>query len=108
MKRRLTFTAMTLLAMAASSLPTAGAEDTDHIVVSHFMFQPTTLTIKAGSTVTWVNRDEEPHTIVSATGLFRSGALDTDGTFSFRFEKPGTYPFVCSIHPQMTGTILVQ
>ncbi len=87
---------------------TAPAAETDRIVVSDFMFQPTTLIIKAGSTVTWVNMDDEPHTIVSATGLFRSGALDTKDTFSFKFDEPGTYLFVCSIHPRMTGTIVVQ
>jgi plastocyanin len=87
---------------------TAPAEQADRIIVSDFMFQPTTLTIKAGSTVTWVNMDDEPHTIVSATGLFRSAALDTQETFSFKFDEPGTYLFVCSIHPRMTGTIVVQ
>jgi plastocyanin len=72
------------------------------------MFEPTSLTVAAGSTVTWANLDDEPHTVVSDTGLFRSGALDTDGTFSFRFDKPGTYHFACSIHPRMVGTIVVR
>ncbi len=80
----------------------------DRIVIDQFMFQPTTLTVKAGSTVTWLNMDEEPHTVVSASGLFRSVALDTNDKFTFKFTKPGTYPFVCSIHPQMIGTIVVQ
>jgi plastocyanin len=97
-----------LAALALCWASTADASEVEQIVVSHFMFQPATLTVKAGSTVTWVNKDEEPHTVVSATGLFRSGAIDTDSTFSFRFEKPGTYLFVCSIHPQMTGTIVVK
>jgi plastocyanin len=72
------------------------------------MFAPTSMTVKAGTTVTWTNMDEEPHTVVSTEGLFRSGALDTRESFSFRFEKPGTYHFVCSIHPQMTGTVEVR
>jgi plastocyanin len=55
-----------------------------------------------------VNRDEEPHTVTSDTGLFRSGALDTNDTFVFKFDKPGTYHFLCSIHPQMVGTIVVE
>jgi plastocyanin len=78
------------------------------IVVKNFMFQPMSLTVKAGSTVTWTNMDEEPHTVVSSSGLFRSSALDTKDSFSFKFDKAGTYGFVCSIHPQMVGTIVVQ
>ncbi len=92
-----------VLCAPANAVP----EPTDTIVVKDFLFQPMLLAIKAGTTVTWSNRDEEPHTI-SATGLFRSGALDTNQSFSFRFDKPGTFHFTCSIHPQMTGTILVQ
>jgi plastocyanin len=80
----------------------------DRIVVKNFMFQPMSLTVKAGSTVTWTNMDEEPHTVVSSGGVFRSGALDTKDSFSFKFDKAGTYGFVCSIHPQMVGTIIVQ
>jgi plastocyanin len=78
------------------------------IVLKNFMFQPMSLTVEAGSTVTWTNMDEEPHTVVSSSGLFRSSALDTKDSFSFKFDKAGTYGFVCSIHPQMVGTIVVQ
>ena len=78
------------------------------IVVKNFMFQPRSLTVKVGSTVTWTNMDEEPHTVVSSSGLFRSNGLDTKDSFSFKFDKAGTYTFVCSIHPQMVGTIVVQ
>jgi plastocyanin len=78
------------------------------VVAKEFMFSPLTMTVAAGTTVTWSNRDEEPHTVVGETGLFRSPALDTNESFSFRFDQPGTYRFVCSIHPQMTGTIIVQ
>lgn len=78
------------------------------IEVKNFMFTPTTLTVNAGAQVSWVNKDDEPHTVVSDTGLFRSGALDTDESFSFKFDKPGTYHFTCSIHPRMVGTIIVK
>jgi plastocyanin len=78
------------------------------IMVKNFMFQPTSLTVKAGSTVTWTNMDEEPHTVVSSSGLFRSNGLDTKDSFSYKFDKAGTYTFVCSIHPQMVGKIVVQ
>ena len=78
------------------------------IEVKGFMFMPTTLTVNAGAEVSWVNKDDEPHTVVSDAGLFRSGALDTDESFSFKFDKPGTYHFTCSIHPRMVGTIIVK
>jgi plastocyanin len=78
------------------------------IVIKDFMFAPMSLTIKAGSPVVWVNNDDEPHSVTSDSGLFRSGALDTGETYAFRFDKPGTYHFACSIHPRMTGTIVVQ
>ena len=78
------------------------------VLAKEFMFSPNTVNVSAGSTVTWTNRDEEPHTVVSDTGLFRSGAMDTNDSFSFTFDKPGTYRFICSIHPQMVGTIVVQ
>jgi plastocyanin len=78
------------------------------IEVKDFMFMPTTLSVNAGENVTWVNKDDEPHTVVSDTGLFRSAAMDTNESFSFKFDKPGTYHFTCSIHPRMVGTIVVK
>ena len=82
--------------------------DSTQIVIKDFMFTPNSLTVKAGSTVTWVNKDDEPHNVVSDTGSFRSGAVDTDETFSFKFDKPGTYPYHCALHPRMVATIIVQ
>jgi plastocyanin len=78
------------------------------IEVKNFMFMPTTLTVNAGDKVTWVNKDDEPHNVVSDTGAFRSGAIDTDESFSYKFDQPGTYHFTCSIHPRMVGTIVVK
>lgn len=80
---------------------------TNTVVIKSFMFMPMTLTIPAGTTVTWQNLDGEPHTAVSIDGLFRSPALDENDTYSFKFDKAGTYKFLCSIHPQMRGTIVV-
>jgi plastocyanin len=106
-----------LLAAAASGLlgwsgfqapSVAQTPEPTRIVVKNFMFQPTSLSVKVGSTVTWTNMDEEPHTVVSTGGVFRSNALDTKDSFSFKFDKTGTYTFVCSIHPQMVGTIIVK
>lgn len=97
-----------LLGTAPWSRLTAEVADSTKIVVKDFMFAPTPLTVKAGSTVTWTNLDDEPHTVVSDTGLFKSGAMDTNESFSFKFDRPGTYRFTCSIHPRMVGTIVVQ
>ena len=77
------------------------------VELAHFMFTTATLTVPAGATVHWKNRDGEPHTVVSIDGLFRSGALDQGDSFEFTFGKPGSYRYVCSIHPQMVGTIVV-
>ena len=97
------------LCMMAADLPSSAASaDPTRVLVKDFMFAPMSLTVAAGSTVTWANLDDEPHTVVSDTGLFRSGALDTNETFSFKFDKPGMYHFTCSIHPRMVGTIVVQ
>jgi hypothetical protein len=63
------------------------------ITVKDSMFSPTPLTVKAGTTVTWSNLDDEPHTVVSDTGVFKSGGMDTNESFSFKFDKPGTYHF---------------
>ena len=78
------------------------------IVMKNFDFAPMTATVAAGTTVTWKNEDGEPHTVVSTDGLFRSAALDQNDTFKFTFAKPGTYRYVCSIHPKMVGTIVVK
>jgi plastocyanin len=78
------------------------------ITVKNFMFSPTPLTVKAGTTVTWTNMDDEPHTVVSDTGVFKSGGMDTNESFSFKFDKPGTYHFTCTIHPRMVGTVVVE
>ena len=99
-----------LVAMAAvvSYAAAAAPEGSNVVMAKDFMFAPTSLTVAAGSTVTWTNRDDEPHTVVSEGGLFRSAALDTNESFSFRFDKPGTYRYTCSIHPRMTGTVVVR
>ncbi len=109
---RLLLSAASLTALlwgASSGSSLAGAPDAPTIVLARdFMFAPTSMTVTTGSTVTWTNKDDEPHTVVSDTGLFRSGAMDTNESFSFKFDKPGTYHYACSIHPRMVGTIVVQ
>jgi plastocyanin len=98
----------TCAAMLLAVVTAAAAAPEQQIVIKDFMFGPASLTVKTGTRVTWVNRDDEPHTIASATGLYRSGALDTGGEFHFTFEQPGTYHYMCTIHPQMLGTIIVE
>jgi plastocyanin len=75
--------------------------------IDNFTFEPAQLTVKVGTTVTWTNRDDIPHTVVSA-GKFRSKTMDTDGNFSFTFTAPGDYKYFCSLHPHMTGMIRVE
>ena len=78
------------------------------IEIKDFAFNPQTITVKSGEKVTWTNRDEEPHTIVSVEKQFKkSSALDTDQTFTITAGAPGTYTYFCSVHPKMTGTIIV-
>ncbi|HEX2790511.1 MAG TPA: cupredoxin family copper-binding protein [Steroidobacteraceae bacterium] len=78
------------------------------IAIRNFMFEPMSLAVAVGTTVTWKNFDGEPHTIHSIDDTFRSGALDQNDSFSFKFDKPGTYRYACSIHPQMVATIVVK
>ena len=97
-----------MLVVATALLP-AGAARADDIAIhiDNFVFEPAQLTVKAGQTVTWTNRDDIPHTVVCA-GKFRSKTMDTDGTFSFTFTSAGEYKYFCSLHPHMTGAVKVE
>ena len=77
------------------------------VKIGNFTFGPQELKVKSGTTVTWTNEDDIPHTVVSPNN-FRSKALDSDDKFSFTFTTPGTYKYFCSLHPHMTGTIVVE
>ncbi|HEX3699121.1 MAG TPA: cupredoxin family copper-binding protein [Phenylobacterium sp.] len=94
--------AAALLLIAAAPAPTAQT-----VTIGNFTFGPQALTVKAGTTVTWINGDDVPHTIVAVDKSFRSKVLDTDERFAFTFVKPGAYAYFCSIHPHMTGKIVV-
>ena len=85
---------------------TAAAEHT--VLIKDFSFSPAALTVSRGTRVTWKNMEDEPHTVASTAGAFRSGALDEQDSFTFEFDEPGTYRYVCTIHPHMSGTITVQ
>jgi plastocyanin len=83
---------------------------TMEVKIDNFSFGPATLNVPVGTVVTWTNHDDIPHTVVSTddSKTFKSKVLDTDEKFSFTFNKAGTYPYFCSIHPKMTGTVVVQ
>ncbi|HXA09520.1 MAG TPA: cupredoxin domain-containing protein [Chthoniobacterales bacterium] len=82
---------------------------TNQIVIKDFHFDPQVLTVRSGEKITWTNRDEEPHTVVSVEKQFKkSGPLDTDQEFTITAGAPGTYTYYCSVHPKMTGTIVVK
>jgi plastocyanin len=96
-----------LLAGFAVMAAPAGVENTD-AKIDNFSFAPQRLTVKAGTTVTWTNKDDIPHTVASTTKAFKSKVLDTDDKFSFTFTNAGIYEYFCSLHPHMTGTIVVE
>jgi plastocyanin len=81
---------------------------TAEVKIDNFSFGPQTLTVAAGTTVTWINHDDIPHKVVSTDDVFKSKVLDTDEKFSYTFTKAGTYPYFCSIHPKMTATVVVK
>ena len=96
-----------VLLVTPLAAPTAHAADT-MVALKNFDFSPMDVTVTPGSTVTWKNMDGEPHTVASADGVFRSPALDQNDTYQFKFDKPGVYKYICSIHPKMRATITVK
>ena len=113
----LTLGAVGIAALVAAALPeltsageavVAAAASPTTIKIDNFAFDPATLTITAGTTVTWKNEDDSPHRIGDKNGAFKSAALDTDETFSHTFASPGEYPYICTIHPYMVGRIIVK
>ena len=78
------------------------------VKIDNFSFGPQAITISPGTRVAWTNRDDIPHTVVSTEGVFKSRVLDTDESFSFTFDKAGTFPYFCSVHPKMTGQVIVK
>jgi amicyanin len=90
--------------LVASRARAAGKADVN---IDNFAFAPEALTVSTGTTVTWTNRDDIPHSIVENNGLFHSQAFDTDGSYSYTFNKAGTYDYICGLHPHMKGKIVV-
>jgi plastocyanin len=78
------------------------------VKIDNFVFGPQTITVPVGATVTWTNVDDIPHTAVSTDGVFKSKVMDTDEKFSYTFTKAGIYSYYCSVHPKMTGQVVVK
>ena len=102
--------AMLLLFAGSSSVKANDQPSAANVAVKidNFVFGPQAITIPVGTTVTWTNSDDIPHTAVSTDGVFKSKVMDTDEKFSFTFTKAGTYSYYCSIHPKMTGQVVVK
>lgn len=98
----LVFATASLVAVRAKA-----AAKTD-VNIDNFAFAPETLTVTRGTTVTWTNRDDIPHSIVESNGLFHSQAFDTSGSYSYTFSQAGTYNYICGLHPHMMGKIIVK
>jgi amicyanin len=106
-----TFAAMMFAAANTRALQAGQSAQTPAAVevkIDNFSFAPVEISVSAGTTVTWTNRDDIPHTVVSTDKVFKSKVLDTDDKYSYTFTKPGTYPYFCSVHPKMTGTVVVK
>ena len=93
---------------AASALPARAQNAPGVVGIDNFTFNPQKLTVKAGTTLTWTNNDDIPHAIAAVNKQFKSKALDTGDAYSFTFTTPGTYQYFCSLHPHMTGAIVVE
>jgi plastocyanin len=115
-KSRIYFLAACVMLASAAVIGASGALSASaeagssavEITIDNFSFTPETVTVKTGTHVTWKNRDDIPHTVVSSDNLFKSKALDTDDKFSFTPGKPGTYTYFCSLHPKMTAKLVVE
>ena len=101
---------LTLLLIGAvfTTYSRVATADTNEIIIQNFAFEPSTLTVKAGTKVTWVNRDDEPHTATATDKRFNSKTLENGDRFSTEFTEPGTYKYYCALHPKMTGQIIVK
>jgi amicyanin len=100
--------AVIALTVAAPRTPSADAAKSAEVQIANFHYTPPTLVVAPGTTVTWKNADDSPHSVREKSGKFKSAALDTDDTFSQIFTAPGEYDYICSIHPYMRGKIVVK
>ncbi len=111
-------TVVMLLVVVLSNCSSGSGEPTDSntsnnsgaasVTIDNFAFMPDSLEVTPGSTVTWTNAQGSPHTVTADDGQFASDNITTDGTFSFTFQTPGTFPYHCAIHPNMKASITVK
>jgi amicyanin len=109
-ERFATATTIAILLLAGPPKVPAGEEPPGanaEVKIDKFSFVPMELRVAVGTTVTWINRDDIPHMVVSTKGVFKSKVRDSDEKFSYTFTKTGTYPYYCSVHPKMTGKVVV-
>ncbi|HXQ53276.1 MAG TPA: cupredoxin family copper-binding protein [Stellaceae bacterium] len=106
--RRFALAVAAVLLLVGAGL--AAAAEHAAVTIGDFAFKQGTITVKRGTTVTWTNKDDEPHTVVSEADpkLWKSPPLDTDDSFSFTFNEAGTFKYFCSVHPRMRGTVVVE
>ena len=94
--------------LAATHVVAAAPARTQSVAIKMFAFTPQVITVPPGTTVTWTNADEDPHTVTANDKSFHSAALDEEDKFSFTFTRPGEYAYFCSLHPHMTGKVIVK
>jgi plastocyanin len=104
----LVFLAAAVSAIRAGERAFSSAPDVDEVKIDNFSFAPADISVRAGTTVRWINHDDIPHNVVSTDKLFKSEVLDTNEQFSHTFDKPGTYTYYCGLHPRMKATITVK
>jgi plastocyanin len=97
-----------LIALPFVEKPAAAGPPVAEVKIDNFIFTPAAITVKAGTKITWTNADDIPHTVVADDQSFKSKVLDTNETFTYTADKPGTYSYFCSVHPKMTGKVIVQ
>ncbi|HKX04111.1 MAG TPA: cupredoxin family copper-binding protein [Methylomirabilota bacterium] len=107
MKALLAAAALCLAWPAVAAAQTPAQTEGAQVEIRAHAFSAPSVTVKAGTTVTWINHDDDTHTVTSTVNAFRSPGLDTDETFSYTFTTPGTYEYYCSLHPLMTGKVIV-
>jgi amicyanin len=125
MRHWLTFAVLVIIALSLAAVSCGGSANTTattsgaatsqagnagevQVTIQNFAFDPATVTVKVGDTVTWTNKDSVDHNVTADNGEFKSDNLAQGSTFSFTFTKAGSYPYHCTIHPYMTGTVVVQ
>jgi plastocyanin len=107
MKRSIAL-ATVLAVVAVGAAAHAGASPAAHVTINHFAFEPAQLSVAAGTTVTWVNNDEEAHTVTALDRSYASAGLEHEEAYTHRFATPGTYTYFCALHPHMTATVVVR